>query len=105
MHISNPTHIVEMIMLLINVFHGNQILNTSTDVGYDIHATCTFFADETVSIHDLKRDIHVSLKLLLPYFSSQLKLNGRECGMRLVDNYRSIVEPSFPSCSIRPISF
>jgi hypothetical protein len=55
-------------MMLINVYHGDQILNTSTNVGYDICAACTFSADETISIHDLKRHIYVGLKLLPSHF-------------------------------------
>jgi hypothetical protein len=43
--------------LLINVYHGGQILNTSTSVGYDIRAVYTFSADETINLHDLKRQI------------------------------------------------
>jgi hypothetical protein len=52
-----------------NVYRGSQIINTSTDVGYDIRAACTFSADETISIYDLKRQIHVSLKLLPSHFN------------------------------------
>jgi hypothetical protein len=55
-------------MMLINVYHGDQILNTSTNVGYDICAACTFSADETISINDLKRQIYVGLKLFLSHF-------------------------------------
>jgi hypothetical protein len=46
------------------VYHGGQILNTSSGVGYDIRAACTFFADETINIRDLKRQIHTGLELL-----------------------------------------
>jgi hypothetical protein len=56
-------------MLLINVYHGGQILNTSTGVGYDICVACTFSADEIINIHDLKRQIHVGLKLLSSHFN------------------------------------
>jgi hypothetical protein len=42
-------------MLLINVYHGGQILNTSTSVGYDIR--------------DLKRHIHIGLKMLRSHFN------------------------------------
>jgi hypothetical protein len=42
-------------MLLINVYHGGQILNTSTSVGYDIR--------------DLKRQIHICLKMLRSHFN------------------------------------
>jgi hypothetical protein len=48
-------HTVQTKILLINVYHGGQILNTSTGVGYDIHAACTFSADETINLRDLKR--------------------------------------------------
>jgi hypothetical protein len=51
-------------MLRINVYHGGQILNTSTGTGYDIHAACKFSADETINLRDLKRQIHASLELL-----------------------------------------
>jgi hypothetical protein len=51
-------------MLLINVYHGDQILNTSIGVGYDICAACTFFADETINLCDLKKQIHAGLELL-----------------------------------------
>jgi hypothetical protein len=56
-------------MLLINVYQEGQILNNSTDVGYDIRTTCIFSADEIINIHDLKRQIHVSLKLLPSHFN------------------------------------
>jgi hypothetical protein len=42
-------------MLLINVYHGGQILNTSIGVGYDIRAACTFSVNETINLRDLKR--------------------------------------------------
>jgi hypothetical protein len=51
-------------MLLINVYHESQILNTSTGVGYDIRAACIFSTDETINLRDLKRQIHASLELL-----------------------------------------
>jgi hypothetical protein len=56
-------------MLLINVYHGDQILNTSTDVGYDIRAACTFSADETINLRDFKMHIHTSLELLPSQFN------------------------------------
>jgi hypothetical protein len=56
-------------MLLINVHHGGQILNTSTSVSYDIRVACTFSVDEIISIHDLKRQIYVGLKLLPSHFN------------------------------------
>jgi hypothetical protein len=51
-------------MLLINVYHGCQILNTSTGVGYDIRAACTFSTDEIINLRDLRRQIHAGLELL-----------------------------------------
>jgi hypothetical protein len=51
------------------VYHEGQILNTSTGVVYNIRATCIFSADETISIHYLKRQIHVDLKLLPSHFN------------------------------------
>jgi hypothetical protein len=56
-------------MLLINVYHGGQILNTSIGVGYDIRAACTFYADETINLRDLKRQVHASLELLSSQFN------------------------------------
>jgi glycine cleavage system regulatory protein len=56
-------------MLLINMYHEYQIPNTSTGVSYDIRAACTFFADETINIYDLKRQIYVDLKLLPSHFN------------------------------------
>jgi hypothetical protein len=58
-----------MTMLLINVYHEGQILNTLTAVGYDICVVCTFSTEDTVNIHDLKRQIHVDLELLTSYFN------------------------------------
>jgi hypothetical protein len=62
-------HIVKTKILLINVYHGGQILNTSTDMVNDIRATCTFSADETINLRDLKKQIHVGLELLPSQFS------------------------------------
>jgi uncharacterized membrane protein len=62
-------HIVERTMMLINVYHRGQILNTSIGVGYDILVACTFFVDETISIYYLKRWIHVGLNLLPSHFN------------------------------------
>jgi hypothetical protein len=59
-------------MLLINVYHEGQIMNTLTGVGYDIHVACTFSADKTISIHDLKRHIHVDLNCFLVISTSPL---------------------------------
>jgi hypothetical protein len=56
-------------MLLITVYHRGQIMNTSTGVGYDIRAVCTFSADETINLRDLKRQIHASLELLPSQFN------------------------------------
>jgi hypothetical protein len=56
-------------MLLMNMYYGGQILNTSIGVDYDIYAACIFSADKIINIHDLKRQIHVSLKLLLSHFN------------------------------------
>jgi hypothetical protein len=53
-----------MKILLINVYHEGQILNTSTGVGYDIRVACTFSADEAINLCDLKRQIHAGLELL-----------------------------------------
>jgi hypothetical protein len=58
-----------MKILLINVYHGGQILNTSTGVGYDIRVACTFSADETINLRDLKRQIHAGLELLPSQFT------------------------------------
>jgi hypothetical protein len=54
------------------VYHGGQILNTSSGVGYDIRAACTFFADETINIRDLKRQIHTGLELLPSQFTIRI---------------------------------
>jgi hypothetical protein len=51
-------------MLLINVYHGGQILNTSTGVGYDICVAYIFSADEIIKFRDLRRQIHAGLELL-----------------------------------------
>jgi hypothetical protein len=56
-------------MFLINVYHGGQILNTSTGVGYDIRAACIFSTDEIINLRDLKRHIHTGLELLPSQFS------------------------------------
>jgi hypothetical protein len=58
-----------MKIMLINMYHGGQILNTSTGVDYDIHVACTFSADETINLCDLKRQIHTSLELLPNQFN------------------------------------
>jgi hypothetical protein len=51
------------------VYHGGQILNTSTGVSYDIRVACTFSADETTNLRDLKRQIHTGLELLPKQFT------------------------------------
>jgi hypothetical protein len=51
------------------VYHGDQILNTSTSTGYDIHAACIFSTDETINLRDLKRQIHAGLELLPSQFN------------------------------------
>jgi hypothetical protein len=60
-------------MLLINVYHGGQILNTSTGMSYDIHYACTFSADETINHRDLKRQIHSGLELLPSQFNISIR--------------------------------
>jgi hypothetical protein len=60
-------------MLLINVYHRGQILNTSTGTGHDIHAACTFSADETINLRDLKRQIHADLELLPNQFNISIR--------------------------------
>jgi hypothetical protein len=56
-------------MLLINVYHGGQILKTSHGTDYDIQAACTFSADEAINFRDLKRQIHSGLELLPDQFN------------------------------------
>jgi hypothetical protein len=51
------------------VYHGGQILNTSTGMSYDIRAMCTFSVDETINLRDLKRQIHAGLELLSNQFN------------------------------------
>jgi hypothetical protein len=58
-----------MKMLLINVYHGGQILNISIGMGYDIRAMSIFSADETINLRDLKRQIHAGLELLPNQFN------------------------------------
>jgi hypothetical protein len=69
-------------MLLINVYHGGQILNTSTDMGYDICAACTFSADEIINFCDLKRQIHANLELLPSQFNISIsaRINTASAG-------------------------
>jgi hypothetical protein len=56
-------------MLLINVYHGGQILKTSHGTVYDIQAACTFSADNAINLRDLKRQIHAGLELLTSQFN------------------------------------
>jgi hypothetical protein len=56
-------------MLLINMYHGGQILKTSTGTDYDIHTACTFSADEAINLRDLNRQIHTGLELLPSQFN------------------------------------
>jgi hypothetical protein len=51
------------------MYHGGQILKTSTGMDYDIHAACTFSANEAINFRDLKRQIHASLELLPRQFN------------------------------------
>jgi hypothetical protein len=69
-------------MLLINMYHGGQIMNTSTGTGYDIHVACTFFANETINLRDLKRQIHASLELLPSQFNISIntRINAAPAG-------------------------
>jgi hypothetical protein len=62
-------HTVEKEMLPINVYHGGQILKSSTGTDYDIHAACIFSADEAINLRDLKRHIHAGLELLPSQFN------------------------------------
>jgi hypothetical protein len=65
------------------VYHGGQILNTSTGTGYDIHAVCTFFANETINLRDLKRQIHAGLELLPSQFNISInaRINAAPAGL------------------------
>jgi hypothetical protein len=54
---------------LIIVYHGGQILNTSTGMGYDIRVTHIFSADETINLRDMKIQIYTGLELLPSQFS------------------------------------
>jgi hypothetical protein len=56
------------------VYHGGQILNTSTGVGYDIRVMCTFSADKTINLRDLKRQIHAGLELLPSQFNMSISV-------------------------------
>jgi hypothetical protein len=56
-------------MLLINVYHGGQILKISHGTDYDIQVACIFSADETINLRDLKRHIHSGLEMLPSQFN------------------------------------
>jgi hypothetical protein len=56
-------------MLLINMYHGDQILKTSLGTDYDIQAACSFSADKAINLRDLKRQIHAGLELLPSQFN------------------------------------
>jgi hypothetical protein len=51
------------------MYHGGQILKTSTGTDFDIRAACIFSADETINLRDLKRQIHAGLELLPSKFN------------------------------------
>jgi hypothetical protein len=63
-----------MEILLINVYHEGQIQSTSIGIVYDIHASCTFFADETINLHDLNIHIHAGLELLTSQFNINISV-------------------------------
>jgi hypothetical protein len=69
-------------ILLINVYQVGQILNTLTGVSYDIRAACTFSADETINLRDLKRQIHAGLELHPSQFSISIsaRINTASAG-------------------------
>jgi hypothetical protein len=56
-------------MLLINVYHGCQILKTSHGTDYDIQVAYIFSVDEAINLRDLKRQIHAGLELLPSQFN------------------------------------
>jgi hypothetical protein len=58
-------------------------MNTSTDVCYNIHVACTFSVDDTINIYDLKRHIHVGLKLLSSHFNLTIsvRINTTQSGL------------------------
>lgn len=62
-------------MILINVFHGGQILNTPTGVNYDISAACTIPVNDWITLEELRRQIHTALNLLPGHF--HLKIRAR----------------------------
>jgi hypothetical protein len=81
-------------MLPINVYHGGQILNTSTDTGYNIHDACTFSADETINLRDLKRQIHAGLELLSRQFNISIRaqINTAQAGPRCLNRVLNSVQ-------------
>jgi len=62
-----------MSLLLINVYYGGNLQNTSTGVGYDIGAAFTFTVSDSTSFAIIRRQIYVGLKLL----PSRVKLTIR----------------------------
>jgi hypothetical protein len=50
-------------MLLINVCHRDKILNTLIIMGYVIYVVCIFFIEDTINLHDLRKQIHIGLKI------------------------------------------
>jgi hypothetical protein len=64
------------------MYHGGQILNTSTGMGYNIRAACTFSADEIINFRDLKRQIHADLELLPSQFNISIsaRINTASAG-------------------------
>jgi hypothetical protein len=79
-------------MLLINVYHGGQILNTSTGTGYDIHVACKFSIDETINLRDLKRQIHAGLGLLPSQFNISIRAHINTVPTGLGDFFISYLE-------------
>jgi hypothetical protein len=41
-------------------------------MGYGIRTACTFSTDETINLHDLKKQIHAGLELLPSQFSTSI---------------------------------
>jgi hypothetical protein len=63
-------------MLLLNVYHKDQIPNTSIGTGYDIRVACKFSIGDTISIHDLKRQIYVGLELFSSHFNLTISVRN-----------------------------
>jgi hypothetical protein len=76
-------HIIQTTMLLINVYHESQIMNTSIGTGYDIHIACIFFFVNGINIHDLRGHIHVGLELLTSHFNLTIttRINTAQPGL------------------------